>query len=150
MGIVLGALAFVGVLGIALAALAFRRGGDTERAVSDLEVGDCLVQPGDTEYLFEVVDCDERHDDEVFAAGRLNPEGTAVYPELSTLRAQIEQICVGRAFDDYVGIPTSQTTYKVLFITPDGQAWQEARGAYVCVIDSGGTPLRGSARNTKR
>lgn len=148
--VLLGILAFVGAAGIALAAIAFRRGDDTvDRAVSDLKVGDCLLQPGgDSEYLFELTDCDDPHDDEVFATGRLNEDGGAPYPGLTVLRAQIELICAGDAFTDYVGVPAAQTTRHVLFITPDPQAWAEASGPYVCVIDGGGERLSGSARGT--
>jgi hypothetical protein len=152
MGIVLAGLALLGTVGIALAAIAFRRGDDpVERSVSDLEVGNCLIQPGgEAEYLFELTRCDRPHDDEVFAVGRLNPDGTAPYPDLTALRAQIERTCVGQAFEDFVGIAAARTTYHVLFITPDQQAWREAKGPYVCVIDGAGEPLDGSARGTGR
>lgn len=150
--IVLAVLAAVVVAGIALAIVALRHDDDpVERSVSELEVGDCLVQPGGgTEYRFEVVGCDDPHDDEVIALGRLNPDGTAPYPDLAALRAQIERSCVGSAFEDYVGVPAARSAYHVLYITPDRQAWREAAGSYVCLVDGGGEALHGSARGTAR
>ena len=148
----LAALGFVGVVGIALAAIAFRGGsGPVERDVSDLRVGDCLVQPGgESQYLFELVGCDHPHDDEVVAAGRLDETGASPYPPLADLRGRIEQICVGDAFTRYVGVVAAATALHVLFITPDEQAWRDARGPYACVVDGGGERLEGSVRGSGR
>jgi hypothetical protein len=150
--LVLAVLAFVGVVGIALAVVAFRGSdGITERSPSDLVVGNCLTRPGaESGYMFELAGCDEAHDDEVFAVGHLNEDGESPYPALEDLQRRIESLCTGAAFADYVGIDAAQSSYRVLFITPDAQAWRTTRGVYVCLIDGGGQVLRGSARGTGR
>ena len=107
----------------------------------DLTIGDCITsmyaeeQPVEGEYLFvdpTVLPCDEVHYGEVYAIAGI---GGFEPPSDATFEAHRQQLCEGRAFEEYVGVSDyyeSSIYYDVLY--PNDSAWKDGGREMVCVL----------------
>lgn len=111
-----------------------------------IEVGDCYDDPA-TESLarFDVVPCEEAHDNEVFFL--FDAPGDR-YPGQETLTDIAATRCTGSAFTDYVGVPLDDSDLRVFYVLPTKDTWErDADRQVVCALYAkGGRPITGSAR----
>lgn len=103
--------------------------------VFDLEVGDCFNDAGIEEGATEVanvpiVDCEELHDYEVFAAFDMTEES---YPGDAATRDIALDGCVER-FDVFVGLPYEQSVLDVTYLYPTQQTWDDGDREIVCAL----------------
>jgi hypothetical protein len=134
-GWILGLLGILGAIALYSAVIAFY---DEERAVFDLEPGDCVEiadfdDPGQqTIHTVPVVDCDAEHTGEVVGIVELNPDRDRPFPPESELFSEAYVRCRDQ-FADYAGFPLEGTDYDVGPIVTDETAWRAERGAAVCI-----------------
>lgn len=93
-----------------------------------------------------VVDCDEPHDNEVFATVTL--EGDA-YPGLDEVRRRADDECVDR-FEDYVGAAPDAAGLVASHLVPTQQSWSASddRQVVCFLYDLGLEKLEGSVAGT--
>jgi hypothetical protein len=117
-----------------------------------LEAGDCVRfgEGGvDAGGLAEatVVDCDEPHDVEVFHVFELSPERRT----LDTMAPEIAEVCLGGAWEDYLGVPADGSELELLPIPPTDDALADGDGEVVCTVrEPGGERTEGSLRGVGR
>jgi hypothetical protein len=137
-----GLAALVGLAAIAI--LLVLLGSDEGTPWVDLEVGDCfdlagaVEEAGDADPLLRVdtVPCDEPHDAEVVATGRLDPGQDREYPPDDALFDLVDRECARQ-----LGDALDSDAYGLLPIAPDERTWTERGGHYACVavVAGGGT-----------
>ena len=128
---------------------------------SSVAVGDCFDDPSiddlaadDSTFdagLVEIVECSEPHHAEAYHVGKLNPGRDRDYPGEGPVRRELEEICYGDSFEEYVGTPYEDSKIEVLYYFPRKAAWQIQGGAYSCVlIDPGFDRVTGSQRGSNK
>lgn len=130
---------------LALALLVAGCGGQGE--VLSLEVGTCFNDPEDASAVREVpvVDCDEPHDNEVFAVFTL--AGT-VFPGEDDLRDDAVEGCSER-FGAFVGEDYLFSELLLSAFWPSEASWEEAGDREViCYLYAPDGPLVGSQRGS--
>jgi hypothetical protein len=117
-----------------------------------LEVGDCVRfgdGGADVGGLAEatVVDCDEPHDVEVFHVFELSPERRT----LDTMAPEVAEVCLGDAWEDYLGVPAEGSELELLPIPPTDDELADGDGEVVCTVrEPGGDRSQGSRRGPGR
>ena len=128
-------------------------GSTTSINVFDLEAGDCFDVP-ESGNITDVdgIDCDEPHDNEVFATFDVAGGPNAPFPGSAAISAQAQARCTGALFTDYVGVPFQQSVFNATSINPTQQTWEELDDREViCVATSAdGQPLTSSVRDANR
>lgn len=117
--------------------------------VLSLEVGTCFDDPEDTSVVSEVpiVDCDEPHDNQVFAVFVL--PGTT-FPGVDELRDDAVEGCSER-FASYVGQDYLFSELLLSAFWPSEASWQEVDDREViCFLYATDGPLVGSQRGSNR
>jgi hypothetical protein len=76
------------------------------------------------------------HDAEVFDVDLLNPGRDRPYPREEALFAELQTLCTGSAFTDYVGVEYAVSAFEVLYFYPLADDWDFQRGEYHCVLYS--------------
>ncbi|RNL82868.1 hypothetical protein EFW17_18120 [Halostreptopolyspora alba] len=124
--------------------------GDT-RDIFDLRVGDCVndesattAEGGVTE--MPVVDCSEPHDSEVIAIEEL--ESGRPYPGDDVVSSEAEELCTGRVFEDYIGVPWIDSIYNTGHFTPVEEGWEAGDYEVICIAYEAGTKLTGSVEGS--
>ena len=90
----------------------------------DLQVGDCFDDPPAAEFVEFVTlrDCDEPHDNEVFALVD-HPAGPDIpYPGDFEAETQFFELCV-RVFEDYVGRSYQSSMLEIFVYWPLARTW---------------------------
>lgn len=103
-------------------------------SVFQMEVGTCFNDEGDVGTVQEVssvpvVDCDEPHDNEVFALVDL---ADGEFPADVADQAQV--ICDGEVFTEYLGIPMLESEYSAMTIYPTSETWADGDREVVCAL----------------
>lgn len=109
-------------------------GGGEDDSVFELEVGTCFNDEGEIGAEQQVssvpvVDCEEPHDNEVFALVDL-PEGE--FP--ADVADQAQEICDGEVFTEYLGVPMMESEYSAMPIYPTAETWAEGDREVVCAL----------------
>jgi hypothetical protein len=105
-----------------------------DESVFDMQPGLCFDDEAtETDEVATVPDrdCDEPHDNEVFAVVDL---GGGEYPGQDELFAQADEICSGAAFDDYVGIAYLDSELEVSSYVPTAEGWDDGDYEVVCYL----------------
>ncbi len=157
-GWILGLVSLVGMAAFvaAAAAGAFDTG---ERSVYELAVGDCVDLSGsvdadgsndDTEVdELPIVDCSLPHDGEVYHLGEI--ERFDEYPGRRPVLANVELVCTGTVFTDYVGIDYVDSEFGLFTLSPTDESWPLGDRGFICIATgAGGAPLVGSVRGSNR
>lgn len=139
--VVLGLLALVGAAVLALLAVVL--GPQDGVAWVDLEPGDCFDLAGavadagdDALFRVEPTRCNEPHDAEIVATGRLDADGSRNYPSDDELFDLTDRQC-----ERLVGDTLDEAVYGLLPVAPDERTWSERGGHFACVavVRGGGT-----------
>ena len=142
---IVGVVAFVGII-IVGALLGWY---DEDVSADELEVGDCVeLDTGATRVTtLPLVDCDEPHRGEVFHVATL--EGGDEFPGEESVTARGEEVCVGDAFEDYVGTPFLRSALDVTTVYPTAFTWARGDREIACLaVRPDGGDLTESVRNS--
>lgn len=133
--VVTGVFATVGAIG----------GDGTGSTEAGIEVGDCFVGRPIAE---DVVDCEERHDGEVYVVESFDETGDE-FPGRDEVLGEASRACL-RAFEDYVGTGFLDSRFNFEPHVPDEDAWEEddVREFVCALVDVSGEPLEGSGRGS--
>ena len=112
--------------------------------VFDLAVGTCFDDPGGGDEVSEVpvVECDEPHDNEVYASFTLD-DGD--FPGDEQVAASAEEGCLGR-FDEWAGIAYADSRLVASYFAPTESSWDslDDREIICYVFDIDGDQMTGS------
>jgi hypothetical protein len=118
-------------------------GGGT--SVADLEQGDCFDDPPTAVIdSLQLTDCDQPHDNEVFANLLLEQ---SVFPGESIIAEFAADACFA-PFEAYVGMPYAESDLDYSFLAPTADAWNSSADRTVtCFLYSADlSKLSGSAK----
>jgi hypothetical protein len=123
--------------------------------LGDEQVGDCLLIGTEIDAQVSslpVIDCNEEHSHEIFAALTMSDEDFEVYPGVEALEAVAERECLTE-FEDYVGISPFDSELFYSWLVPTLDSWTQFEDRIVlCVagnFDSEPLPP-GSIKDSKR
>jgi hypothetical protein len=104
-----------------------------DQSVMSIEVGLCFDDEGAEDEVSSVPDreCDEPHDNEVFAIYDL-PSGD--YPGDQEVQSMAQEYCVGSAFTSYVGIEYADSDLDVFTLTPTAEGWEQGDQEVICAL----------------
>jgi Septum formation len=89
--------------------------------------------PGNCVDGYEVVDCAEAHEYEVYlVAQHPAPEGEA-FPGNKAVNAYADEQCTA-AYEGYMGIPLLDSTYTYIWLSPDAELWEAGDREFVCGV----------------
>jgi hypothetical protein len=137
----------IGVLTAGLLSTAFACG----TSVMSLEVGQCVddsAQDEETVSALPVVDCAQPHNGEVYAVPTL---ADGEFPGDTAIEVQAQDLCAGKAFEDYVGKPFEDSETYFSTIVPSAESWADGHRDIVCLLQNeAGTRTTGSLRGSDR
>lgn len=126
---------------------------DDEIAVTSLRTGDCVdldlttPQAEEIEQLPELP-CDEPHDGEVYLVADVSID-TEEYPGEDALFAEIDAMCGGSGFEEYVRAPFGSGGLSYYYLFPVADGWDRGDREFVCIaINDDLSPLTGTVRGT--
>jgi hypothetical protein len=137
-------VALVGIVAVTMAV-----GCASPGNVFSVAPGDCFDDPdtaADEISDVELVDCDEPHDNEVYAVVELE-DGD--YPGDDVVLARAQDVCLD-AFESYVSEPYATSELFATWIVPTQGSWSDGDREVVCVLFDGDGPLEGSMRDSGR
>jgi hypothetical protein len=103
-----------------------------EQDAFTLAVGDCINTSGATEVeTVPVVDCDEPHDLEIFAATDLTGDA---FPGDEVVSAELDAFCEGDAFTDFIGLPYADSIYGTSGLHPTAASWANGDRELLCTV----------------
>lgn len=110
------------------------------------DVGECLVQRGDT---LDRVDCDEPHDLQRIAVGTLDDPAGAPFDQAS-VRATVGAACDAE-FAAFVGVPPAESDLDGPFTAPSATTWeQDGDRRFQCLVGASGRRVVGDAEGSDR
>lgn len=133
------------IVSIALVLVSCGGGGN----VLELAVGDCFDDPEVVDGQVRdvsIIDCDEPHDNEVFALIQL-PEGE--FPGQEAVSSQADAGCTEQ-FASYVGADYAVSEYFASVFSPSPESWEQGDRTIVCYLFLPDARLQESARGTNR
>ena len=116
-------------------------------SVFTLDVGTCFDDTGESQISsVPEVDCDDLHDNEVFAV--FDYTETDTYPGSEAMNEAATDLCIAR-FEDYVGQAYSDSPFEVFPITPTQTSWDNGDREVICALyNSDFSKLTGSMRGS--
>jgi hypothetical protein len=103
-----------------------------EKDAFTLAVGDCINTSGATEVdTVPVVDCDEPHDLEIFAATEVTGD---VYPGEEVVSDELDAFCEGDVFTDFIGLPYADSIYGTSGFHPTAESWESGDRELLCTV----------------
>ncbi len=134
-------------------------GGDEENgnneggitvSVFDIKIGDCFAEPSESESISEITltDCDDPHDNEVYAFGLYPADDGADFPAEEDLEEFADNFCF-EEFEEYVGIPYSDSIYYYTYFQPTEMSWEDGDREIVCILYDQDGQMEGSKRNSQ-
>ncbi len=123
-----------------------------EGNVFSLKAGDCFNQ-GDAAEVenVELVDCDELHQYEVFAAADVEAPSGARFPGSDQLEFVAFSLCLGH-FDEYVGETYENSLLDIQTLSPSRDSWEDAgdREVVCTLFDLEDLYMEGSMKGSRR
>lgn len=104
--------------------------------VFELAVGDCFddgdLALGELEEVDEVplVECSERHDNEVYAVVTVDGD---VFPGEQAIQAQADEVCLD-AFDPFVGLDYESSALDFGWLVPTADSWDMGDRVVACFV----------------
>ncbi|MEX0953111.1 MAG: septum formation family protein [Nitriliruptoraceae bacterium] len=137
------------IVALAVGALVLVACGEDEGNVFELTTGQCFDDPevvdGNVRDV-PIIDCEQPHDNEVFALVEL-PGGD--HPGTEVISDEAGTSCLDM-FPGYVGVDYDSSEYYASFITPSENSWQAGDRTVICYLYGLDGPLEGSSRGTAR
>lgn len=119
--------------------------------VFDLSVGDCFDVPSSGNITdVNGIDCDEPHENEVFAIFEIAGDDEAPFPGVASISRRAQRRCTGNLFTEYVGVPFGESRFNATSINPTRDTWESALNdrEVICVATSGDdSPLTASVQD---
>ncbi len=111
------------------------------------EVGEC-TGPQDVPVLeVAVIDCDSKHDYEVYADKQIK---TKKAPSDSELQKLLKDVCIAE-FEDFVGVPVSKSKYEYSYFIAGSDVWKKvADHRLVCSVGSPKGGIEGSLKGVEK
>ena len=123
-----------------------------EGNVFSLKVGDCFNQ-GDAAEVenVELVDCDELHQYEVYAAIDVEAPNDAQFPGSDQLESVAFNLCLDY-FDEYVGETYANSLLDIQTLSPTRDSWEDAgdREVICALFDLADLYMEGSMKGSRR
>lgn len=119
-------------------------------SVFDIKVGDCYQEPDATEFVTELrlVDCDEPHDNEIYAFGQYPADDNDEFPTDEELDDFSNEFCT-EAFEEYVGIPYADSLYFITYLQPTEESWEDGDREVVCILYDQDGQMEGSKKDSQ-
>jgi len=117
--------------------------------VFTLEVGDCVndASIGDEAVTsVPVVDCTEPHDSEIFYSHIMTQ---SEYPGTTATTDEADAAC-SSAFEDFVGIPYSDSVLYFSYFYPTETTWSDGDREVLCLVYDADTQTTGSLAGAAR
>ncbi len=114
-----------------------------------LDVGDCFDDPdggGQTVESVAVVDCDQPHDNQVFATFEIVGGS---WPGADQVEEDAEDGCLER-FEDYVGTPYLESDLLASAFWPSEDSWEAGDREVICFVYDPAGPVTGSLEGANR
>ncbi len=105
-----------------------------ETSVFDLEAGDCFSTDSDQLESVNVVDCEEPHEQEVFALFDHTAGDGEPYPGDDELIEYADAECQP-PFEDYVGHDYQTSIWYISSLTPSAETWADGDREIVCTLN---------------
>jgi hypothetical protein len=103
-----------------------------EQDAFTLAIGDCINSSGAGEVeTVPVVDCDEPHDQEIFAATNLTGD---VFPGDAVVSDELDAFCMGDVFTDFIGLPYADSIYYTSGFHPTAASWENGDRELLCTV----------------
>ncbi len=134
----------LGALALALAIVSACSG---QGNVFDLSVGACFDDPELVDgrvFDVETVECNEPHDNEVFAVVTLTQEQ---FPGIAEISRIADDVCLGH-FGEFVGTPYIDSDLFASYISPSAGSWQAGDRTIVCYLFAPDEQLIGTAQGS--
>ncbi len=123
-----------------------------EGNVFSLKVGDCfnLGDAAEVENV-ELVDCDELHQYEVYAAIDVEAPNDAQFPGSDRLESVTFSLCLNY-FDEYVGETYANSLLDIQTLSPSRDSWEDAgdREVVCTLFDIEDLYMEGSMKGSRR
>ncbi len=123
-----------------------------EGNVFSLKVGDCFNQGNEEEVEnVALVDCDELHQYEVFAAADVEAPNDAQFPGSAQLEFVAFSLCLDY-FDEYVGETYENSLLDIQTLSPSRDSWEGAgdREVVCTLFDLEDLYMEGSMKGSRR
>jgi serine/threonine protein kinase len=119
-------------------------------SVFDIKIGDCFAEPSESESISEITltDCDDPHDNEVYAFGLYPADEGADFPANEDLEAFADNFCF-EEFEEYVGIPYNDSIYYYTYFQPTEMSWEDGDREIVCILYDQDGKMEGSKQNSQ-
>jgi hypothetical protein len=121
---------------VAIAGLLLVVACSDDESVFNAEVGECIERMSDLSGNISELpetDCSEEHEGEVFLLFEHEGDDDD-FPGQSALQSEAAEECAGDDFEDYTGVPPSETAIDLSMITPSEQSWGEGDRETICIL----------------
>jgi hypothetical protein len=139
---------------ILFAAVGVAVAGCDTPSVAALRVGDCfnlasaVDANGDSTLAYDVVNCAQPHDGEVFS--KFNYPQASAWPGYEAI-GSLQQTRCQADFKEYVGVAWDESSYTIDYNSPTETTWASGDRQIQCVLaDAAAGKLTGSARDSKK
>lgn len=124
---------FLTVTAVSLAGCSLLTGvPEGEQDVFTLAIGDCINTTDETEITsIPVVDCDEPHDQEVFAATDMTGD---TFPGDSAVSDELDAFCQGDVFTDFIGLAYADSIFYTSGLQPTSSSWDNGDRELLCTV----------------
>jgi hypothetical protein len=132
-GWILGLIGVLGFVAFVIGAVATNGFEAGTISIYDVHPGQCIDFADDSDNVRDVPrrDCDEPHDGEVFLVSSVGDPDE--FPGVSELDRRAEAVCIGDAFEQYVGTAYDDSELNVTYVTPSEDSWAAGDRDVVCV-----------------
>lgn len=119
-------------------------------SVFDIKVGDCYQEPDATDFVTELtlVDCDEPHDNEIYAFGQYPADDNDAFPTDEELDDFSNEFCT-EAFEEYVGISYDDSIFYITYLQPTEESWEDGDREVVCILYDQDGQMEGSKKDSQ-
>ena len=98
---------------------------------------------------YDVVDCSQPHDFEVYLVTDHPASPAEPYPGNRAVSGYGDQTSAGTAYESYMGVPLEESKYTYIWLSPDAQLWEAGDREIICGVSNvSDDKLTGSVKGT--